>query len=107
LKQIQIGKYVFLGAYTMLLYDHLLTLPDEVQTVWKKKKTFPLYLFILVRYYALLAVSVVAYGFFFNRDDAFSLWTLDALPPSRNHDASNVVSWNTHAYSCVRDLQPQ
>jgi len=64
LRQIQIGKYFFLGAYTMLLYDHLLTLPEEVQTVWKKKKTFPLYLFILVRYYALLAVSVVAYGFF-------------------------------------------
>ncbi|KAI0267290.1 hypothetical protein BC834DRAFT_1040623 [Gloeopeniophorella convolvens] len=64
LKQIQIGKYFFLGAITMLLYDHLLTLPDEVQTVWKKKKTFALYLFILVRYYAPLAVSVVAFGYF-------------------------------------------
>ncbi|KAN0111746.1 hypothetical protein V8E52_008126 [Russula decolorans] len=64
LKQIQIGKYFFLGAYTMLLYDHLLTLPEEVHTVWKKKKTFPLYLFILVRYYALFAISVVAFGYF-------------------------------------------
>ncbi|KAI9508255.1 hypothetical protein F5148DRAFT_1198127 [Russula earlei] len=64
LKQIQIGKYFFLGAYTMLLYDHLLTFPEEIQAVWKKKKTFPLYLFILVRYYALLAVSVVAFGYF-------------------------------------------
>ncbi|KAI0249774.1 hypothetical protein BJV78DRAFT_1224764 [Lactifluus subvellereus] len=64
LEQIQIGKYFFLGAYTMLLYDHLITLPEEIQTVWKKKKTFPLYLFLLVRYYALLAVSVVAFGFF-------------------------------------------
>ncbi|KAI0292302.1 hypothetical protein BC826DRAFT_447948 [Russula brevipes] len=64
LSQIQDGKYFFLGGYTVLLYDHLLTLPAEVQTVWKKKKTFPLYLFILVRYYALLAVSVVAFGFF-------------------------------------------
>jgi len=64
LRQIQIGKYFFLAAYTILLYDHLLTLPEEIQTVWKKKKTFPLYLFILVRYYALLSVSVVAFGFF-------------------------------------------
>ncbi|KAI0305352.1 hypothetical protein B0F90DRAFT_1703754 [Multifurca ochricompacta] len=64
LKQIQIGKYFFLGAYTMLLYDHILTLPEEVQTVWKKKKTFPLYLFVVVRYYAPLAVTVVAFGFF-------------------------------------------
>ncbi|KAH9994532.1 hypothetical protein BJV74DRAFT_830981 [Russula compacta] len=64
LKQIQIGKYVFLGAYTMLLYDHIITLPEEVHMVWKKKKTFPLYLFILVRYYTLLVVSVVAFGYF-------------------------------------------
>lgn len=64
LKQIQIGKYCFLGAYTMLLYDHLLTLPEEIHTVWKKKKTFPLYLFIVVRYYALFAISVVAFGYF-------------------------------------------
>jgi len=26
-------QYVFLGAYTMLLYDHLLTLPDEVWSI--------------------------------------------------------------------------
>ncbi|KAH9962150.1 hypothetical protein BC827DRAFT_230058 [Russula dissimulans] len=64
LKHIQIGKYFFLGAYTMLLYDHLLTLPQEIQTIWKKKKTFPLYVFILVRYYALLAMSIVAFAYF-------------------------------------------
>jgi len=28
-----IPQYVFLGAYTMLLYDHLLTLPDEVWSI--------------------------------------------------------------------------
>lgn len=48
----------------MLVYDHIVTLPEEIQTVWKKKKTFPLYLFILVRYYAPLAVSVVAFAYF-------------------------------------------
>lgn len=26
------------------------------------------------------------------------LWPLDALSPSRNHDASNHISWNAHAY---------
>jgi hypothetical protein len=26
-------QYVFLGAYTMLLYDHLLTLPEEVWSI--------------------------------------------------------------------------
>ena len=28
-----IPQYVFLGAYTMLLYDHLLTLPEEVWSI--------------------------------------------------------------------------
>lgn len=27
------------------------------------------------------------------------LWPLDALSPSRSHDASNHFSWNPHAYS--------
>ncbi|KAA1474438.1 hypothetical protein DENSPDRAFT_882800 [Dentipellis sp. KUC8613] len=64
LHQILIGKYFFLGTLTMLLYDHILTLPAEVQTVWKKKKTYVLCLFLFVRYYALFAVIVVAFGFF-------------------------------------------
>ncbi|KAH9171098.1 hypothetical protein EDB89DRAFT_1974175, partial [Lactarius sanguifluus] len=64
LRQILVAKYFFLGAYTILLYDHMVTIPEEIQTVWKKKKTFPLYVFILVRYYALLSVSVVAFGYF-------------------------------------------
>ncbi|KAI0313587.1 hypothetical protein OF83DRAFT_1038587, partial [Amylostereum chailletii] len=57
-------QYFFLGAYTMLLYDHLATFPDEIQAVWKKKKTRVLYLFLFVRYYALCAVTVCAFGFF-------------------------------------------
>ncbi|TFY70477.1 hypothetical protein EVG20_g2506 [Dentipellis fragilis] len=72
LHQILIGKYFFLGTLTMLLYDHILTLPAEVQTVWKKKKTYVLCLFlfvgpfygVIVRYYALFAVIIVAFGFF-------------------------------------------
>jgi len=64
LRQILVAKYFFLGAYTTLVYDHIMTLPEEIQTVWKKKKTFPLYLFILVRYYTPLAVGVVAFAYF-------------------------------------------
>ncbi|KAH8998031.1 hypothetical protein EDB92DRAFT_1837502, partial [Lactarius akahatsu] len=42
----------------------MVTIPEEIQTVWKKKKTFPLYLFISVRYYAPLSVSIVAFAYF-------------------------------------------
>lgn len=64
LQQILAGKYFFLATLTVLLYDHLLTLPEEVSTVWKKKKTYVLCLFLLIRYYAPIAVSIVAVGFF-------------------------------------------
>jgi len=30
LRQILVAKYFFLGAYTTLLYDHIMTLPEEV-----------------------------------------------------------------------------
>ncbi|KZV68746.1 hypothetical protein PENSPDRAFT_506743 [Peniophora sp. CONT] len=64
LSQIVAGKYFFAAAMTMLFYDHLLTFPLEVQVIWKRPKTYLSYLFLLVRYYAVLAVSVVAFGYF-------------------------------------------
>ncbi|KZV75631.1 hypothetical protein PENSPDRAFT_748291 [Peniophora sp. CONT] len=64
LQDIQAGKYFFLAALTVLLYDHFLTLADEVDLIWKRKKSYVLYLFLTVRYYALIAVVVVAFGFF-------------------------------------------
>ncbi|THH20022.1 hypothetical protein EW146_g1256 [Bondarzewia mesenterica] len=51
-------------ALSMLLYDHLCTFSEEIRCVWKKKKTFILYIFIFIRYYAPLAMTVVAYGYF-------------------------------------------
>ncbi|EIM91402.1 uncharacterized protein STEHIDRAFT_153048 [Stereum hirsutum FP-91666 SS1] len=64
LSQILVNKYFFLAALSVLMWDHLTTLPDEVQTVWKRKKGLPMYMFLLLRYYALLAMIVVAYGYF-------------------------------------------
>ncbi|KAJ7786382.1 hypothetical protein B0H16DRAFT_1490252 [Mycena metata] len=43
LEDIQISRYV-------LLYDHLLTLPDEVEFVWPAKNTGPKVLFLVFRY---------------------------------------------------------
>ncbi|KAI0040333.1 hypothetical protein FA95DRAFT_887547 [Auriscalpium vulgare] len=64
LHDLLLAKYFFLAFYTVLLYDHLCTLQAELQTFWKKRKTPFLYLFIFVRYYAPLAMSVVAFAFF-------------------------------------------
>ena len=34
-------QYVGLASYTVLIYDHLLTLDDEIKYIWKKKKGSP------------------------------------------------------------------
>lgn len=64
LAQIVTVKNVFLAAISMLVLDHLLTLSLEIEYVWKRQKSFPLWLFVAIRYYALAALSIVAMGFF-------------------------------------------
>lgn len=34
-------QYVGLASYAVLVYDHLLTLDDEIKYIWKKKKGSP------------------------------------------------------------------
>ncbi|KAI1790139.1 hypothetical protein LXA43DRAFT_1149566 [Ganoderma leucocontextum] len=54
--ELRITAYVGLASYTVLVYDHLLTLDDEIKYVWKKKKRSPLiWLFLLNRYMTPLA----------------------------------------------------
>ncbi|EIM91395.1 uncharacterized protein STEHIDRAFT_153041 [Stereum hirsutum FP-91666 SS1] len=62
LSQILVNKYFFLAALTVVIWDYLCTLPDEIQTIWKRNKRLPTYIFLLLRYYALSAMIVVAYG---------------------------------------------
>ncbi|PIL22617.1 hypothetical protein GSI_15307 [Ganoderma sinense ZZ0214-1] len=52
-------------SYTVLLYDHLLTLGDEVKYIWRKKKRGPLiWLFFLNRYMTPLAFVGNLYAYF-------------------------------------------
>ncbi|KAI0345931.1 hypothetical protein BDW22DRAFT_928472 [Trametopsis cervina] len=78
LRDIVATKYFFLASLTMMLYDHALTFPQEVQVIWKRKKTYISYLFFLVRYYSVLAMIVITFGFFspeLTREDC-SHWML-------------------------------
>ncbi|KAI1790138.1 hypothetical protein LXA43DRAFT_522046 [Ganoderma leucocontextum] len=56
--------YVGVASYTVLIYDHLLTLGDEIKYIWRKKKRGPLiWLFFLNRYMTPLAFlgNLIAY----------------------------------------------
>ncbi|TBU48529.1 hypothetical protein BD309DRAFT_884159 [Dichomitus squalens] len=62
--------YVGLASYTVLLYDHFLTLGDEVKYIWMKRKRSPLvWLFFLNRYLTPLAFIGNLYAYFSNTLD--------------------------------------
>ncbi|KAF9467859.1 hypothetical protein BDZ94DRAFT_1294761 [Collybia nuda] len=53
------SKYVVvLISFVVLLFDHCLTFSSEIEHIWNKRKTPFSCLFLLNRYFALLAVSV-------------------------------------------------
>jgi len=64
LEQIIVAKNLFLASLTLIIFDHLLTLRSEVLYVWKRQKTFVLWLFLIIRYYAIIALTIVAIGYF-------------------------------------------
>lgn len=51
-----VTKYVSVAGLAILLYDHLLTLDDEVQFIWKEKWNIPKYMFLFLRYIVPLMV---------------------------------------------------
>ncbi|KLO07399.1 hypothetical protein SCHPADRAFT_650413 [Schizopora paradoxa] len=46
-------KYAILGLLTLNIYDHIMTLPQEIKYIWKRKFTAVSFLFFMNRYYAL------------------------------------------------------
>ncbi|KAI0093589.1 hypothetical protein BDY19DRAFT_260981 [Irpex rosettiformis] len=64
LRDIQIAKHFFLAGYCILLYDHIITLSQEIEVIWKRQKTYIAWLFILLRYYSILVITVVCVGSF-------------------------------------------
>lgn len=52
------SRYFIAAGTVVLLYDHLITLPDECRFVWKAKPSFAKYAFLLNRY-AVLCVMVL------------------------------------------------
>ncbi|KAF9066428.1 hypothetical protein BDP27DRAFT_1010695 [Rhodocollybia butyracea] len=57
------SNYVRLSAFTGLVWDHLITLSDEIEYVWKSPKGPITYLFFFIRYFSPLSfiVNLVAY----------------------------------------------
>ncbi|QRW12631.1 hypothetical protein RhiLY_11630 [Ceratobasidium sp. AG-Ba] len=50
-----------LAGYTAMIYDHILTFPDEVEYVWKAEKSPAICMFLLVRYITPIVLTIDIY----------------------------------------------
>ncbi|XP_006460600.1 hypothetical protein AGABI2DRAFT_117541 [Agaricus bisporus var. bisporus H97] len=53
------GKYFQIAAFVMLAYDHLITLEQEVERIWKRPKSAASLLFLLNRYATLIQFIII------------------------------------------------
>jgi len=64
-------RYMGFASFTILIWDHIITFPAEVEYIWKGKKSFLVYLFFLNRYLIPLGfiINIVAYNLEYWPDD--------------------------------------
>jgi hypothetical protein len=55
-------RYTAFVAVTLLVYDYILTLPDEITYFWRGRKSWPALLFFINRYLPLLSMVINATG---------------------------------------------
>ncbi|KAI0075354.1 hypothetical protein K474DRAFT_1599946 [Panus rudis PR-1116 ss-1] len=54
-------RYLSAAGLVVLLYDHILTFPDEITLVWYSRRSFAKYAFLVNRYLVLASLLVIAY----------------------------------------------
>ncbi|KAI0754894.1 hypothetical protein C8Q80DRAFT_1117449 [Daedaleopsis nitida] len=61
--ELMITCYVGIASFTILVWDHLISLEDEIKYIWKKKKGTLIWLFFINRYLTPLSfiVNLIAY----------------------------------------------
>ncbi|KAG8949668.1 hypothetical protein FRC04_008414 [Tulasnella sp. 424] len=52
------SRYTGVAGYTILIYDHILTIPIEIELIWRKPKGFVTYAFLFNRYLVPLVIAV-------------------------------------------------
>jgi len=55
-------QYAVLASYVVLVYDHLLTIRDEINYIWKRRFSAVTVLFFINRYYCLCAATIVLFA---------------------------------------------
>ncbi|KAG9077532.1 hypothetical protein FS749_010571 [Ceratobasidium sp. UAMH 11750] len=62
LRHVNFSRYMGVAGYALLIYDHLLTLPGEVELVWKAdKRNIVTWLFLVNRYVVPIVLGIDLY----------------------------------------------
>ncbi|KAJ7164754.1 hypothetical protein C8R43DRAFT_1122631 [Mycena crocata] len=76
-------NFVAFASFTILVWDHILTFPDEVEYIWKGKKGPIIYLFIFNRYFTPLGFIINFYAYL------SPTWTVEVRIGCRCHITSS------------------
>ncbi|KAF8509189.1 hypothetical protein JB92DRAFT_545287 [Gautieria morchelliformis] len=107
-------KYYLCAAFTILLYDHMLSFADEVKYIWARPRELVSGLFLFVRYFTpvVLIIDMLA---FFNTNWSIEMQEIYSLPtisrwrrrprPSRTTARPPVRSF--HVYPTIYHFHPR
>ncbi|KAJ6468127.1 hypothetical protein C8R47DRAFT_1223418 [Mycena vitilis] len=62
LRDIQATRYAQLASSAIIIWDHLITLDEEVELIWKSSWSMGKGLFVINRYYTLISVVINNYA---------------------------------------------
>jgi len=65
----RLTNYFAVASFVWVLYDHLITLEEEVELIWKGERSFPNLLYLANRYYTLITFSIII-GFMFSESNS-------------------------------------
>ncbi|KIJ31981.1 hypothetical protein M422DRAFT_783643 [Sphaerobolus stellatus SS14] len=60
IRQLQAANYVTVSALCFVMWDTCLNIPREVQYIWKSSWSFPKFLYLLIRYYPVVCLLLMA-----------------------------------------------
>ncbi|KAF9456970.1 hypothetical protein BDZ94DRAFT_1314628 [Collybia nuda] len=93
LHSLQLLHYLVLSSFVVLVYDHILTIKDEVQYVWKHRWTPFSILFLVNRYFALPTITAYLWlTLGFGQDGGENLAVVTFGGSKRTHEILTALS---------------
>ncbi|KAG2358143.1 hypothetical protein BDR07DRAFT_307279 [Suillus spraguei] len=98
-QEIMFGTYTLLAGNSILIYDHIATLQEEIAFIWRRPKMLSAILFLLNRYFALFCnISCLVLASVPLSDELFrihTVQTIDLCSPS-----NRCLPYNYHSHLC-------